>query len=135
MPVSGIAIALATQSGPRFLAVAITFVGTLKFIKWAAPFVCERLDKRAALLTARELAVEARFNSRLKHVEIELGRYRRATMMLLNAVAKINPSNPVLSDVAVILSKASPMTEPDPELDELLARAASAVETNQGGKQ
>lgn len=121
------------QGGPRLIAAAIAFVGTLRFIKWAAPFVFERLDARADRIDKRELEIQRRFNLRLRHVELELDRYRRATMALVNALAKKDPANPVLTEVATILSSAMPMVPEDPELDQLLARAGDAVETNQGG--
>lgn len=120
-------VALATQGGPRVLAVAIAFVGGLKFVKWAAEFVCSRLDKRAAYLAELELVVNRRFNDRLKHVEMELDRFRWATMKLVNALAVKDPANPVLTEVASFLSKATPIVPPDQDLDELAARAEGAL--------
>lgn len=127
--------ALATQGGPRLIAVAIAFVGGLRFIKWAAVFVCERWDRHAASTVAREAEVNKRFNARLKHVELELGRYQRATMVLVNAMAKRDPANPALSIVAEILAGSTPITDPDPELDALLARAGDALDQSNRGEQ
>lgn len=125
---------MATTGGPSLLAGAVAFAAALRFIKWAAPFVTSRLDKRADRLDAAEADVNQRFNQRLKHVELELDRYRRATMKLVTALAKANPTNPVLSEVAQILSEAIPIETPDHELDELLARASAAVDQSRGGK-
>lgn len=126
-------VALATQGGPRLIAVAVAFLGGLKFVKWAVEFGCSRLDARAAAVLARELAVEKRFNQRLKHVEIELALYREATMRLVTAFAEFDPTNSVLSDVAKILRRASPTVPPDPELDNLMMRAGAALD-REGGK-
>lgn len=127
-------VALATQGGPRLIAVSIAFVGGLRFVKWAVPFAFERLDHRAAALDAREKAVEARFNSRLKHVEQELALYREATMLLVGAFAEIQPANPVLSEVAKILRRVTPVVAPTAELDGLIDRLAGDAGTNMGGK-
>lgn len=125
-------VALATQGGPRLIAVAIAFVGGLKFIKWAVEFGCTRLDARAEAVLARELAVEKRFNQRLKHVELELELYREVSMKLVNAFAEFDPTNPVLSDVAKILRRAAPIVPPDASLDNLMNRAGAALDG--GGK-
>lgn len=125
-------VALAAQSGPQVLGVAIAFVGGLKFIQWGAVFAADRWDSQAVRVTAREAAVERRFNQRLKHVELELDRYRLATMKLLGAFAELDPSSPVLTDVAKILRREIPIVAPDPVLDGLIDRLADVPGTQRG---
>jgi hypothetical protein len=89
------------------------------------------MDVRSAAIASKEAELEHRFNQRLRHVEKELDRYRRATMLLVNRMARERPHDPVLVQVAEILGTtdsniSGPLTEPpapDPELDALLAQA------------
>lgn len=81
----------------------------LRFIRWAVEFIAKRMDLRSARLDQRERDLEERFNARLRHVEQELDRYRRATMRLVNRMADQLPKDPVLAEVAEILRAAVPL--------------------------
>lgn len=130
-----LALQMASQGGPRLVAGALVYLGTLRFMKWGAPLFFARLDARADRLDKAERQVTTRFNQRLKHVERELDRYRRATMRLMQAVAIGDPTNPVLGDVARILAEAIPMEDPSAELDDLMGAAGDALDGEDGGKQ
>jgi hypothetical protein len=85
----------------------------LRFVRWFIEFLAKRFDLRAARLDQRELAIEEKFNARLRTVEQELDRYRRATMRLVNRLATQLPQDPVLAEVAEILRSAVPMPKDD----------------------
>jgi hypothetical protein len=88
---------LAGSLGGRALAVAIVFVAAFKFLRWLAEFVFARVDVNRSAL-----------GKRLMHVEIELDAYREATFLLLGAIAKLAPDNPVLATASQILRKIPP---------------------------
>lgn len=90
---------LALSGGGYAVAVMGLFVGLLRFLKW----IIDRGDRGLA--------------KRLYHLELELDCYREATMLLINALAKQDPSNVALASAARILRKTPP--RPTMELDEL----------------
>lgn len=112
--------AFATSAGPKAIAAAIVFVGSLRFLKWLAEFVARQLAARADRLEVREKATEHRMDKRIMHLELELDTFREATMKLLNVVAEIAPGHRALSEVARILRKTPPIATL--ELNELEAR-------------
>lgn len=121
------AVDVAQAAGPG-IGAGIGAWGGLRFLRWAIEFVCKRMDLRSTRLDTREKALETRFNDRLRHVETELDRYRRATMLLVNALAERNPKDPALIEVARILGSAVPMPPYNPSLDELARKAGGAVD-------
>lgn len=80
-----------------------------RFLRWLIEFVFKRLDVSRGHL-----------GDRLRHVEAELDAYRAATMLMIGVVAKFDPNNPALEQVARILSRMIPRATM--ELDELEAR-------------
>lgn len=124
---------IATSGGPRLVALAIAAAAALQFFRWAVEFVCRRMDARADRLDQRERSIELRFDSRLKHLELEVEQFREATMLLFGVLAEQDPANPALRDVAKILRKAWPATASSPtgDMAELLAKIDAA---DRGGK-
>lgn len=112
---------LAGSVGGRALAVAIMFVAAFKFLRWLVEFVFARVDVSRSDL-----------GKRLKHVELELDAYREATFLLLGAIAKLAPENPVLATASQILRKIPPRATLD--IDELFKRLAEMPGT-QGARQ
>jgi division protein CdvB (Snf7/Vps24/ESCRT-III family) len=126
---------VATAAGPGVGAGIGAWAG-LRFVRWLVEFIAKRLDVRSARMDAREKQLEAKFNSRLHHVEQELDKYRRATMLLVNRMAAKNPTDRVLLEVAEILGTedrnlsgplSDPITSPDETLDSLIRQVDEAV--------
>jgi hypothetical protein len=90
--------------------------GGFRFLRWLIEFVFRRLDINRSHL-----------GERLRHVEQELDAYREATMLMIGVVAKLDPENPALARVALILRTLAPRATLD--LDELERRL-----TEEGGK-
>jgi hypothetical protein len=120
------AVDVAAAAGPG-IGGGLAAWGGLRFIRWLVEFAFKRMDVRATRLDTREKALEARFNDRLRHVELELNRYRQATMLLVNALAERDPTNRVLSEVARILNTAIPIVPPRPDLENLAGKAGEAI--------
>lgn len=118
---------IAAQAGPG-IGAGIGAWGGFRFIRWAVEFIAARIDTRSARLDERERDLERRFNARLRHVEVELERYREATMRLVNALAERDPSNPVLSEVSKILRRTMPIIPPSSEFGELTRQAGEALD-------
>lgn len=125
---------IASAAGPG-IGAGLGAWGGLRFIRWLIEFSCARMDARNGRLDERERALEKRYDARLKHLEDELGRTRRALMLLLNDTASKNPANPVLVRVAELLGyddqnlqgpiSRAPITGDD-SLDELIRQADAA---------
>lgn len=122
------AVDIAAAAGPG-IGGGLGAWGGFRFLRWIIEFIAKRVDIRAARLDLREKSLEQKFNDRLRHVEQELERYRRATMLLVNRMATQNPKDPVLSDVANILSTTYSFVAADQELDDLARRAERAVDS------
>lgn len=124
------AVDVASAAGPG-IGAGLGAWGGLRFLRWAIEFASKRFDVRSSRIDQRERALEQRFNDRLRHVEDELDKYRRATMLLVNRMARRTPQDPVLVQVAEILGTgdgniSGPLTEApddDPELSSLIRRA------------
>ena len=84
-----------------------------RFLRWAVEFSCGRLDMRSDRVSKRERDYENKIERRLNHLEQEVALYRRATVILNGALAKIAPDNPALSEVAAILAHAYPVKDTD----------------------
>lgn len=110
----------------------IGLYATFRFIRWLAEFVARRLDARSDRLERREKNIEERYDARLKHVEADLDRYRSATMMLLKAIAEIDPKNSALGDVARILRSTVPVVPPSDDLDGLIDKLRAVPGTREG---
>ena len=105
---------------------AMVAIALIRFVRWAIEFAWGRSDLRMERVDKRERDMEARINIRLAIVESELGVYREATMVLVEALSKRDPSNPALLRVAHLLRSAIllPNTN-NPEFDELIDKLKS----------
>jgi hypothetical protein len=121
------AVDVAVGAG-RGIGAGIGVMGGFRFIRWLVEFVCKRFDLKTARLDSREKALEAKFNDRLRHVEHELDRYRKATMLLVNALAVRDPQNVALSQVAEILRSTMFVQASDASLNDLVRQAGEAVD-------
>lgn len=101
-------------------------------VRWVFEFCVGRIDKRQEALAMREQAFERKLNERVSKLEQELAIYREATMLLVNALASKDPSNPALQQVARLLRNTIPLPSPDPELEETMRRAAKALDDADG---
>jgi len=110
---------LAGQAGVRWLAGAIALFAALRFLKWLIPFVFERMD-----------VSHKHLGQRIQHLEVELDCYREVAMMLISAVASIEPGHPSLVRAARLLRDRAPRTTL--ELDELYERLAQMERVSQG---
>lgn len=104
-------------------------IAGFRFARWLIEFVFRRMDVRNARFTAKEQALETRYDQRLRHLEEELARTQKAMTLLLNDVARRDSANPILQRVAELLhplDQALPMNgrvAPDPALDDLCRSA------------
>ena len=107
--------------GFRIAGSAMIIIALIRFVRWAIEFAWGRSDMRIERVDKRERDMEARINARLTIVEAELGIYREATMVLVEALSKRDPSNPALLRVAHLLRSAIllPVTS-SPEFEELI---------------
>lgn len=87
----------------------IAVFAVLKFVRWLVEFIYARLD-----------VGHARISSRLAHVEQELDAWREFGMVMMHALARIDPDNPALAHAAQLLRKTAPIATMD--LDELMER-------------
>lgn len=103
--------------GVQFLgsgAVLIGFIHALfRFLRWAVEFSCGRLDIRSDKVGKREQDYEDKIELRLVQLEQDVMLYRRATVILNGALARIDPANKALSEVAMILMRGFPMKDED----------------------
>lgn len=107
--------------GFRVAGSAAVIIAFIRFVRWSVEFVWGRLDMRTNRVEARERDLEARINARLNIVETELGIYREATMVLVEALSKRDPANPALLRVAHLLRSAILLpADPDPRVEEIL---------------
>ena len=105
-------------------AVSIVLIG---FVRWAIEFVFRRSDMRADRVEKREKDMETRINARMAILEAELGIYREATMVLVEALANKDPGNPALLRVSHLLRSAIPLPKsPDAGLDGLIDKLRGA---------
>lgn len=101
--------------GQGILGGGIGLGSSLWFIKWLCEFIAKRADVRSAALDVRQKVIEERYDDRLRHLEIELTRTRRAAVMLLNWVGREHPSSPILREAAELLAPSEvsgPLTDP-----------------------
>lgn len=107
----------------------ISLGSSLWFVKWLCEFIAKRADVRTAALDAREKSLAERYDDRLRHLEHELGRTRRAVSLLMRDIAGTNPSSPALHAAAALLLPSEisgpltdPVNTPDPEMNDALRR-------------
>lgn len=92
--------------------------GVLRFLRWLIEFVFRRVDVNRSHL-----------GERLRHVEQELDAYREATMLMIAVVAKLDPENPALARVALILRTIAPRATLDlNELERRLMEGGNRVD-------
>lgn len=91
--------------------------GFLKFVQWLCEFVARRQNERADRLEKQDAELKARFDTRLRHVEGELDRYRQATMKLVTRMGTVLPHDPVLNEVANILRGTFKPADGEPDAD------------------
>ena len=101
------------------LAIAIVTAALLRFLKWLLEFTFARLD-----LGHKRIA------DRLAHVEQELDAWREFGMVMMHALARIDPDNPALAHAAQLLRKTAPRASMD--LDELISRLDAIPGTKEG---
>lgn len=107
--------------GVRIAGSAMVIIALIRFVRWAIEFAWGRSDMRIDRVDKRERDMEARINARLTIVEAELGVYREATMVLVEALANKDPSNPALLRVSHLLRSAILLPKtPDSDLDHLI---------------
>lgn len=97
-------------------------------VRWLFEFCVGRIDKRSEALAMREKEFERKLNERVGKLEGELAIYREATMLLVNALASKDPSNPALQQVARLLRQALPLPPSDPALEAAVRRAGEALD-------
>ena len=88
-------------------------LGALRFVRWAVEFACGRLDMRIDRVGKRERDYEAKIEDRLNQLEQEVALYRRATVVLNGALARIDPGNAALGEVATILARGYAVKDQD----------------------
>jgi hypothetical protein len=99
----------------------------LWFVRWLCEFLAKRVDHRSDKLDVREAALAARYDARLRHLESELSRTRRAVALLMQDIARTNPTSPALLHAAELLMPlTNPVTDPDPAMDEALEKLNDA---------
>ena len=105
------------SDGFRLAGGAAIIIGAIhaffRFLRWAVEFSCGRLDMRSDRVGQREQDYEDKIERRLAQLEDDVARYRRATVILNGALARIDPSNPALSEVATILARGYPVKDQD----------------------
>ena len=113
--------------GVRIAGGAAISIALIGFVRWAIGFAFGRFDMREDRVDQREKAMEERINARLSIVEAELGIYREATMVLVEALANKDPGNPALLRVSHLLRSAIPLPKsPDAGLDGLIDKLRGA---------
>jgi hypothetical protein len=123
------AVEIAQAAGPGIGAGVGTWAG-FRFVRWLVEFVWKRLDVRHERLAKKEKDLERRYDLRLKHLEHELAQTRKAMMLLLNHVAREDPTAVVLVTVAELLDGERLPPASDPALDELARKAGDALDAS-----
>jgi hypothetical protein len=110
--------------GVRILGGSVVIIGLthafFRFLRWAVEFSCGRIDMRSNRVERRERELEERVNVELSQMRAELGLYREATMVLVEALSKKDPTNPALTQIAKLLRSAIPIAPHNPSFDDLL---------------
>jgi len=103
--------------GLRFAGATAIVIGLVhavfRFLRWAVEFSCERVDMRDTRVSKREADYENKIERRLNQLEEDVALYRRVTVILNGALARIDPGNPVLTEVAMILARSFPIKDQD----------------------
>ena len=114
--------------GFRIFGGAAVIITLIHFVRWGIGFAFGRFDMREDRVEQREKEMEARINARLTIVEGELGLYREATMVLVEALANKDPGNPALLRVSHLLRSAILLPKtPDAGLDGLIDKLRDAA--------